>query len=363
VRQLVSDTAPDAKVTLTREYSPYGEIVSQSGTGNTEYGFTGELQDGGLVHLRARDYTVADGRFLSRDSWEGDVNQPTSYNKWSYANANPVRFSDPTGYVGYDRLSAVEWAKRNDRDNSLALSSIVQIGSTFYQTYNFEEIGASLCAVFASMALWEGGERDKRKDPLSLMGHDYPLVNWWNKEALILDPKDPSKQFHPNGSKGLYITNGPESPWSNVGALYNFFAYNHAEINAGVAIDSTNIPQFVGDVVTNDNSEWNNLLEDAWNKNTIQPGDLVFYMNDGSSNWDHVAIVVGWGIQSKYTNEKIITDPAEILAQKSIHCGSDFVRKPRVIEKSGEIMYESIIGRSIDNTAGKISRILALHLY
>jgi hypothetical protein len=56
VRQLVSDTAPDAKVTLTREYSPYGEIVSQLGAGKTEYGFTGELQDGGLVHLRARDY-------------------------------------------------------------------------------------------------------------------------------------------------------------------------------------------------------------------------------------------------------------------------------------------------------------------
>jgi YD repeat-containing protein len=54
VRQLVSGTAPDAKVILTREYSPYGEIVSQLGTGKTEYGFTGELQDGDFVHLWAR---------------------------------------------------------------------------------------------------------------------------------------------------------------------------------------------------------------------------------------------------------------------------------------------------------------------
>jgi hypothetical protein len=43
---------------LTREYAPYGEIVSQLGTGETECGFTGELQDGGLVHLRGRDYEV-----------------------------------------------------------------------------------------------------------------------------------------------------------------------------------------------------------------------------------------------------------------------------------------------------------------
>jgi hypothetical protein len=33
VRQLVSGAAPETKVLLTREYSPYGEIVSQNGTG------------------------------------------------------------------------------------------------------------------------------------------------------------------------------------------------------------------------------------------------------------------------------------------------------------------------------------------
>jgi YD repeat-containing protein len=58
VRQLVSDKAPDTKVTISREYSPYGEVVSHLGTGKTGYGFTGELQDGDLVHLRARDYAV-----------------------------------------------------------------------------------------------------------------------------------------------------------------------------------------------------------------------------------------------------------------------------------------------------------------
>ena len=99
VRQLVSGIAPDAKVNLVLDYTPFGEIVNQTGTGRTEYGFTGELQDGGLVHLRARDYAVADGRFLSRDSWEGDANQPYSYNKWIYAYGNPYRYSDPTGHT------------------------------------------------------------------------------------------------------------------------------------------------------------------------------------------------------------------------------------------------------------------------
>jgi RHS repeat-associated protein len=98
VRQLVSGTTPDAKVMLTREYSPYGEIVSQNGTGKTEYGFTGELQDGGLVHLRARGYSVGMERFTSRDSWEGDTSRPQSLNKWMYVEGNPINRVDPTGH-------------------------------------------------------------------------------------------------------------------------------------------------------------------------------------------------------------------------------------------------------------------------
>ncbi len=52
VRRLVSGTVPDTKVAFTREYSPNGEIISQMGTGKTDYEFTGELQDGGLFYLQ-----------------------------------------------------------------------------------------------------------------------------------------------------------------------------------------------------------------------------------------------------------------------------------------------------------------------
>jgi RHS repeat-associated protein len=99
VRQLVSGPAPDVKVMLTWEYPPYGEIVSQSGMGKTEYGFTGELQDGGLVHLRARDYAVADGQYLSRGNWEGVSNLTNSLTKWSYAYENPLKYNDTSGQI------------------------------------------------------------------------------------------------------------------------------------------------------------------------------------------------------------------------------------------------------------------------
>jgi RHS repeat-associated protein len=90
-------TDPSADLTLARTYDPYGNVVSSSGAGETVYGYTGEIQSGGLVHLRARDYASQLGRFTSRDTWEGSSNTPLSYNKWTYVEGNPIRFIDPTG--------------------------------------------------------------------------------------------------------------------------------------------------------------------------------------------------------------------------------------------------------------------------
>jgi RHS repeat-associated protein len=50
-----------------------------------------------LIYLRARYYAPIMGRFLSRDTWGGDSYIPVTYNKWLYANANPVLYSDPSG--------------------------------------------------------------------------------------------------------------------------------------------------------------------------------------------------------------------------------------------------------------------------
>ncbi len=97
VRQL---TDAGADVTLQRSYTPYGEILRASGTGKTNYAFTGESFDPqtGLAYLRARYYSAGQGRFISQDTWAGDARQPLSYNRWAYGYDNPVRFVDPSGY-------------------------------------------------------------------------------------------------------------------------------------------------------------------------------------------------------------------------------------------------------------------------
>jgi RHS repeat-associated protein len=100
VRQLVD---ADGVITLAKSYAPYGEVILSAGAGQTSYGFTGETTDAsGLVYLRARYYASNDGRFLSRDTWAGDMARPMSYNAWLYVHGNPVNYADPLGlYPNY----------------------------------------------------------------------------------------------------------------------------------------------------------------------------------------------------------------------------------------------------------------------
>ena|GEM_PF-4411839 len=82
-------------------YSPYGEVLEQVGTSGTEYGFTGEQEDGatGLLYLRARYYSPELKVFQSRDPWEGSGWRPATLNYYTYVLGNPVLYTDPSGEI------------------------------------------------------------------------------------------------------------------------------------------------------------------------------------------------------------------------------------------------------------------------
>ena len=110
VRQLVDEAGT---ITLAKFYAPYGKVMYSAGTGHTDYGFTGETTDvNGLVYLRARYYAPGEGRFLSRDAWNGSVNRPLSLNRWMYVEGNPINYVDPTGNCREDDANCI--AKANE---------------------------------------------------------------------------------------------------------------------------------------------------------------------------------------------------------------------------------------------------------
>ncbi len=76
-----------------KDHLPYGNErvkITEEGAPDTDYGFTGKEKDDetGLYYYGARYYDPVIGRFTSLDPWEGDLTDPQSLNKYSYARNN-----------------------------------------------------------------------------------------------------------------------------------------------------------------------------------------------------------------------------------------------------------------------------------
>ncbi len=81
-------------------YYPYGETFTNTGTADVAYKYTGKERDGstGLYFYEARYYDAALGRFISADTIVPNPGNPQDFNRYTYANNNPVIFTDPTGH-------------------------------------------------------------------------------------------------------------------------------------------------------------------------------------------------------------------------------------------------------------------------
>jgi RHS repeat-associated protein len=103
-------TNASGHVTDSYDYDAFGNTTSRTGETENNYLYCGEQFDSttGLYYLRARYMNPSTGTFISMDAYRGSVYDPVSLHKYLYANANPVMYSDPSGY-----MSAFEMATAN----------------------------------------------------------------------------------------------------------------------------------------------------------------------------------------------------------------------------------------------------------
>lgn len=94
----------NALVTSTL-YDPFGQPTTAAGTGtgpgaNLPLGYESHLTlpGSGLVDLGSRAYNPATGTFTSQDTVVGDLSQPVGLNRYTYAFASPLNYTDPSGY-------------------------------------------------------------------------------------------------------------------------------------------------------------------------------------------------------------------------------------------------------------------------
>ncbi|RLC19393.1 MAG: hypothetical protein DRI57_07180, partial [Deltaproteobacteria bacterium] len=104
-----SATGTRPNVTDSYVYDAFGNLRDRLGTTVNHYLYTGEQYDpdAGLYYLRARYYSPGNGRFASQDSWQGRISDPVTLHKYLYANANPVMYVDPTGYMSIQEINSV----------------------------------------------------------------------------------------------------------------------------------------------------------------------------------------------------------------------------------------------------------------
>jgi RHS repeat-associated protein len=90
-------------------YDAFGTTRAAQGTSANKYLYTGQQQDAGtgLYSLRARYYSPGVGRFLSRDTWTVDTDNPVELMRYGYVAGNPVNASDPSGLFATQEYSRI----------------------------------------------------------------------------------------------------------------------------------------------------------------------------------------------------------------------------------------------------------------
>jgi RHS repeat-associated protein len=87
-------------VTDTYVYDAYGNLIGGTQVTSNEFLYAGMQYDAaiGQDYDRARDYLASAGRFTSRDSYDGQIDDPVSGNHYAYVAGDPVDSNDPSGH-------------------------------------------------------------------------------------------------------------------------------------------------------------------------------------------------------------------------------------------------------------------------
>lgn len=97
---VVKLTDSNGSIVAIYDYDAYGNIVNETGSVKNPYRYAGYRFDTEteLYYLQSRYYDSKNGRFITKDSFEGFEDIPLSLNKYSYVHNNPIKYKDPNGH-------------------------------------------------------------------------------------------------------------------------------------------------------------------------------------------------------------------------------------------------------------------------
>jgi RHS repeat-associated protein len=108
-------TDPNQAIKWQEHYDPFGQKLNGV---SEKVGYTGHAFDAesGYTYMEARFYDPLVGRFLSIDPVNFSDQNPFTFNRYSYANNNPYRYSDPNGEQSLSNWPVRGWYDLNIAD-------------------------------------------------------------------------------------------------------------------------------------------------------------------------------------------------------------------------------------------------------
>ena len=113
----------------THYYNASGEETDKAV--NNPYRYAGYVFDSttDLYYLNARYYDSKIARFMSEDTYTGEMNDPLSLNLYTYCANNPVTYFDPTGH----------WMQGDENLNDEAKAEIIALGNAWNKATTKEQ--------------------------------------------------------------------------------------------------------------------------------------------------------------------------------------------------------------------------------
>lgn len=137
-------TNASGQIVSELRYKAWGETRYASGTTPTKYTYTGQYSyasDFGLHFYNARWYDSSLGRFAQADSIVPSADNVQAWDRYSYANNAPLKYSDPTGHCGEDS-SPAPGISQEQHDNLCALHDEALRLSSFMKNGDITDVDA-----------------------------------------------------------------------------------------------------------------------------------------------------------------------------------------------------------------------------
>ena len=145
-------------ITDTYVYDAYGILLKKTGDTDNSYLYTGEQYDEatGFYYLRARYMSPETGTFISMDSYAGSLDNPVSLHKYLYANANPVMYTDPSGYFSLSESMTASSVYTTLQSNVAPVLSIKKIVSWVNLAVTVYDVSQQVMLLFMGQTTVKG---------------------------------------------------------------------------------------------------------------------------------------------------------------------------------------------------------------